>query len=384
MREAETRQRAADTQLAARTGNAGAGARRVGPASPRGPRTRNRAAPSLRAFPASGSSARPRCWANASVSAKAIIAPASSESEELERLTASRERIGPVNLVAAEELARIEGEHGSSARETGRAGRSHRPPYADRSATSTAEGRERLRAAFDEGGRAFPRAVHPFVRRRSCAFWRWSTATNPLEAGLEIYAQPPGKRFAILILAVGGETALTATALIFALFPHQPRAICVLDEVDAPLDDANVERFFATCSIRWCASTTTRYLIVTHTKKTRGGGTMSRMHRLFGVTMAEKGVSRLATSIWARRLCWHGIAASRLQRGGKPRADRPSARRLFLPCRGPPLRSPSAARPDCPPVLQQRGDPRPGDPRAGGRDQNLPDARSNRSAPFSV
>ena len=102
-------------------------------------------------------------------------------------------------------------------------------------------------------------------------------------------AQPPGKRLSALTLLSGGEQALTAVALIFALFLTNPAPICVLDEVDAPLDDANVERF---CDLldRMTRETDTRYLIVTH-----NAVTMSRMHRLYGVTMVEKGVSRLVS-----------------------------------------------------------------------------------------
>ena len=112
---------------------------------------------------------------------------------------------------------------------------------------------------------------------------------DPLEAGLEIFAQPPGKRLQSLTLLSGGEQALTAVALIFALFLTNPAPICVLDEVDAPLDDANIERF---CDLldAMTRETDTRYLIVTH-----NAVTMSRMHRLFGVTMIEKGVSRLVS-----------------------------------------------------------------------------------------
>ena len=112
---------------------------------------------------------------------------------------------------------------------------------------------------------------------------------DPLEAGLEIMAQPPGKRLSTLTLLSGGEQALTAIALIFALFLTNPAPICVLDEVDAPLDDANVERF---CDLleRMTQETDTRYLIVTH-----NAVTMSRMHRLYGVTMIEKGISRLVS-----------------------------------------------------------------------------------------
>jgi chromosome segregation protein len=112
---------------------------------------------------------------------------------------------------------------------------------------------------------------------------------DPLEAGLEIMAQPPGKKLQSLTLLSGGEQALTATALIFALFLSNPAPICVLDEVDAPLDDANVERF---CDLldRMAAETATRFLIVTH-----NAVSMSRMHRLFGVTMGEPGVSQLVS-----------------------------------------------------------------------------------------
>ena len=102
-------------------------------------------------------------------------------------------------------------------------------------------------------------------------------------------AQPPGKRLSTLTLLSGGEQALTAIALIFAIFLTNPAPICVLDEVDAPLDDANVERF---CDLleQMTQETDTRYLIVTH-----NAVTMSRMHRLFGVTMVEKGVCRLVS-----------------------------------------------------------------------------------------
>jgi len=215
------------------------------------------------------------------------IKPATEESEEMDRLTASRERIGPVNLVAAEELARIEEEHGSSASEQaelveavgrlrGSIGNLNR------------EGRERLRAAFEEVDGHF-RVLFTRLFQGGQAHLALVDSDDPLEAGLEIYAQPPGKRLQSLSLLSGGEQALTATALIFALFLTNPAPICVLDEVDAPLDDANVERF---CDLldSMVQTTNTRYLIVTH-----NAVTMSRMHRLFGVTMAEKGVSRLVS-----------------------------------------------------------------------------------------
>ena len=112
---------------------------------------------------------------------------------------------------------------------------------------------------------------------------------DPLEAGLEIVARPPGKRPQVLTLLSGGEQALTATALIFAVFLTNPSPICVLDEVDAPLDDANVERF---CGLmeEMVRSTQTRFLLITHNPIT-----MAKMDRLFGVTMGERGVSQLVS-----------------------------------------------------------------------------------------
>ena len=110
-----------------------------------------------------------------------------------------------------------------------------------------------------------------------------------LEAGVEIVASPPGKQLRSISLLSGGEQTMTAVALLFSLYQVKPSPFCVLDELDAPLDDANVERF---CDLldSMVNTTKTRYLIVTH-----NAVTMSRMHRLFGVTMAEKGVSRLVS-----------------------------------------------------------------------------------------
>jgi len=110
---------------------------------------------------------------------------------------------------------------------------------------------------------------------------------DALQAGLEIYAQPPGKKLSALSLLSGGEQALTAMSLIFAVFRCNPAPICVLDEVDAPLDDANVDRF-CTLLEDMVRETQTRFLVVTHHPLT-----MARMDRLYGVTMQERGVSRL-------------------------------------------------------------------------------------------
>ena len=204
-----------------------------------------------------------------------------------DKLVRDRERIGPVNLVAEQELAELEaGASGNAAEreELGQAVNRLRGSIG----TLNREGRQRLLAAFE--------AVNGHFRRLFTTLFNGGQAhlelvdsDDPLEAGLEIMAQPPGKRLQSLTLLSGGEQALTAVALIFGLFLTNPAPICVLDEVDAPLDDANIERF---CDLldRMSRETQTRYLIVTH-----NAVTMSRMHRLFGVTMIERGVSRLVS-----------------------------------------------------------------------------------------
>ncbi|MBD3730360.1 MAG: AAA family ATPase [Sphingomonadales bacterium] len=209
------------------------------------------------------------------------------ESEEMDRLVASRERIGPVNLVAADELARLEVEHGASAAEQAELAEAVNRLRGSIGSLNR-EGRERLRAAFEQVDAHF-RQLFTRLFEGGQAHLALVDSDDPLEAGLEIFAQPPGKRLQSLSLLSGGEQALTATALIFALFLTNPAPICVLDEVDAPLDDANIDRF---CDLldSMVHETETRYLIVTH-----NAVTMSRMHRLFGVTMIEKGVSRLVS-----------------------------------------------------------------------------------------
>ncbi|WP_128893047.1 chromosome segregation protein SMC [Erythrobacter sp. HKB08] len=215
------------------------------------------------------------------------IRNAGLEGEELEKLNASRERIGPVNLVAAEELSRIEEEHGSSAAEQAELAEAVNRLRGSIGSLNR-EGRERLKAAFEQVNEHFQRLFKQLFQGGQ-AHLALIDSDDVLEAGLEIFAQPPGKRLQSLTLLSGGEQALTAIALIFALFLTNPAPICVLDEVDAPLDDANIDRF---CDLldAMTRETSTRYLIVTH-----NAVTMSRMHRLFGVTMIEKGVSRLVS-----------------------------------------------------------------------------------------
>ena len=148
--------------------------------------------------------------------------------------------------------------------------------------------RRRFRVTFEAINEEF-KQIFPRMFRGGRAHLTLTESEDVLDAGIEITAQPPGKKLQSLTLLSGGEQALTATALIFALFLTNPAPICVLDEVDAPLDDANVERF---CDLldAMVAQTNTRYLIVTH-----NAVSMARMHRLFGVTMVEPGVSRLVS-----------------------------------------------------------------------------------------
>jgi chromosome segregation protein len=210
-----------------------------------------------------------------------------AESAALEKLTADRDRIGPVNLVAEQELAEIDEERTRGAAE---AEELTQAIYRLRGSIGSLnrEGRIRLLDAFERVNDHF-RSLFTTLFEGGQAHLELVESDDPLEAGLEIMAQPPGKRLQSLTLLSGGEQALTAIALIFALFLTNPAPICVLDEVDAPLDDANVERF---CDLldRMTQETDTRYLIVTH-----NAVTMSRMHRLYGVTMIEKGVSRLVS-----------------------------------------------------------------------------------------
>ncbi|MGV8998474.1 MAG: chromosome segregation protein SMC [Parvibaculaceae bacterium] len=150
------------------------------------------------------------------------------------------------------------------------------------------EGRERMLEAFEKVNASFGRLfTHLFGGGE--AHLKFTESEDPLEAGLEIFARPPGKRLQIMSLLSGGEQALTAMSLIFAVFLTNPSPICVLDEVDAPLDDANVERF---CDLmeEMTRTTDTRFLIITHHALT-----MARMNRLFGVTMQERGVSTLVS-----------------------------------------------------------------------------------------
>jgi chromosome segregation protein len=150
------------------------------------------------------------------------------------------------------------------------------------------EGRERLLKSFEEVNTHFEEL---FVRLfgGGSAHLQLTESDDPLEAGLEIMASPPGKKLQVMSLLSGGEQALTALALLFAVFLTNPAPICVLDEVDAPLDDANVDRF-CTMIDEIAHASQTRFMLITHHRMT-----MARMDRLFGVTMPERGVSQLVS-----------------------------------------------------------------------------------------
>ncbi|MFJ5488136.1 AAA family ATPase, partial [Hansschlegelia beijingensis] len=192
-----------------------------------------------------------------------------------------------VNLRAEEDLAEAEASHQTlSAEQADLTEAIARLRAAVRSLNQ--EGRTRLLAAFERVDAHF-RELFTKLFEGGEAQLELVESDDPLEAGLEVIARPPGKKPQTLSLLSGGEQALTALALVFAVFLTNPAPVCVLDEVDAPLDDANVDRF---CGLleEMSRATTTRFLVVTHNPLT-----MARMDRLLGVTMAERGVSQLVS-----------------------------------------------------------------------------------------
>ena len=214
--------------------------------------------------------------------------PARDDMErKLERYKRERENLGGVNLRADEEMKevaeRLE-ELGVEREDCDEAIRKLRAAISG----LNREARQRLMEAFETVNANFG-TLFTRLFNGGQAELRLIDSDDPLDAGLEIFASPPGKKLSSLSLMSGGEQALTATALIFAVFMANPAPVCVLDEVDAPLDDANVERF---CRLlhQMAAETETRFIIITHHALT-----MSRMNRLFGVTMIERGVSQLVS-----------------------------------------------------------------------------------------
>jgi chromosome segregation protein len=206
---------------------------------------------------------------------------------KLESLERERERLGAVNLRADEELTEVEKQHLGLTSE-----RDDLVEAIKRLRTGIQsldkEARERLTASFQTVNEHFKK-LFTGLFSGGAAELVLTGSEDPLEAGLDIIAKPPGKKAQSLSLLSGGEQALTAMSLIFAVFLTNPSPICVLDEVDAPLDDSNVERF---CGLleEMTRQTDTRFIVVTHNPIT-----MARMDRLFGVTMAERGVSQLVS-----------------------------------------------------------------------------------------
>ena len=206
---------------------------------------------------------------------------------EKEKLTRSRDMIGAVNLRAEQEANELENEVGSVLEERNDLTQAI-AELREGIDTLNSEARERLTAAFDHVNGHFQRLFVQLYGGGQ-AHLKLLESDDPLEAGLEIYAQPPGKSLQSLSLLSGGEQTLASIALIFAMFLTNPSPICVLDEIDAPLDDANVDRV---CDLleEIAERGETRFLVITHHRLT-----MARMDRLYGVTMAERGVSQLVS-----------------------------------------------------------------------------------------
>ncbi len=224
---------------------------------------------------------------NHGLNAAALEQPLLELETQLQKAIRQRDGLGPVNLRAEVELNELEAQHTITASEKaeltaaiarlrGAIGHLNR------------EARERLREAFEQVNGHF-KILFGELFKGGQAELRLVDSEDPLEAGLEIVAQPPGKKLQSLSLLSGGEQALTAMALIFAMFKTKPSPICVLDEVDAPLDDANVDRF-CTLLEAMAKEDKTRFLVITHHRLT-----MARMDRLYGVTMGEPGISQLVS-----------------------------------------------------------------------------------------
>jgi chromosome segregation protein len=227
------------------------------------------------------------CLALAGVKEGAPLPPLAEVEARLLKLRGDRERLGGVNLMAEEEEAQLAAQLEEMEREKADV-EAAILRLRQGIANLNREGRKRLLEAFNAVNSHFGRLFKTLFGGGSAEL-KLVDSDDPLDSGLEIFACPPGKRLQALTLLSGGEKALTALALIFAVFLTNPSPICVLDEVDAPLDDANVERFCLLME-EMAKDTDTRFLIITHHPLT-----MSRMSRLFGVTMAERGVSQLVS-----------------------------------------------------------------------------------------
>ena len=228
------------------------------------------------------------CLKLAAVEAGSALPPLVDVDRNLTRLKGDRERLGGVNLQADEDLTELTTQLDGMTKERTDVDQAIAKLRGAINQLNK-EGKVRLDEAFKTVNGHFERLFTHLFGGGEARLEMIESPEDPLEGGLEIIAKPPGKKPATLSLLSGGEQTLTALSLIFAVFLTNPSPICVLDEVDAPLDDANTERF---CRLmeQMSAETATRFLVITHHPLT-----MSRMDRLFGVTMAEKGISQLVS-----------------------------------------------------------------------------------------
>ena len=227
------------------------------------------------------------CLALAEIHPGAYLPPLPDVERKVASLKADRERLGGVNLGADDELQALSIQ--AAGLDTEKADVEHAiAKLRGAIGQLNREAHKRLQEAFEAVNAHFGKLFTTLFGGGEARL-EMIEGEDPLEGGLEIIAKPPGKKPATLSLLSGGEQSLTAMSLIFAVFLTNPSPICVLDEVDAPLDDANVDRF---CRLleSMAADTATRFLVITHHPMT-----MSRMSRLFGVTMAEKGISQLVS-----------------------------------------------------------------------------------------
>ena len=222
----------------------------------------------------------------AKINPNKIISLGDSE-RKLERLISEQERLGGVNLLAEQEFSELDDKIKSIKNDQSDL-LSAISKLREAIEKLNVEGRQRLLAAFSIVNENFQKLFTQLFGGGK-AYLKFTDETDPLQAGLEIYASPPGKKLQNLNLLSGGEQALTALSLLFAVFLSNPAPICVLDEVDAPLDDTNVDRF---CSLveEIAKTSMTKFLVITHHRMT-----MARVNRLFGVTMPEKGVSQIVS-----------------------------------------------------------------------------------------
>ncbi len=226
-------------------------------------------------------------FALAEINPNKILGEVDDLERRLERLIAEQERLGGVNLLAEQESHELE-EKVSSIKKDQSDLLAAIAKLREAIDSLNTEGRQRLLAAYGVVNENFQKLfVQLFGGGK--AYLKFTDESDPLQAGLEIYASPPGKKLQNLTLLSGGEQALTALSLLFAVFLSNPAPICVLDEVDAPLDDTNVDRF---CSLveEIAKTSSTKFLVITHHRMT-----MARVNRLFGVTMPEQGVSQLVS-----------------------------------------------------------------------------------------